>query len=301
MTNNEPTGQHDLPRTYLKRFVIDPNNRKFRSMIYCYWENQYETKCETVSINSKKFKNDNFYTVNHPNEPFIFETFFKDEIEPLYNKIMIEIESEQNPSFECRNYLILWLFYNKYRNKAFREIIENLVNFQIETSYSMQYGKEKFKPLSEEAKSIAASKAKKLHLQFLFKEEMLLNFEKGIGTNHWIILKSKPNNQFLTNDDPGFSINIEMGNIDFNSLNSSYATNYKASNFFILSPKYCLLISPFWEGTPLDISILNQHIEFKITNNSYIDFINYCTKVTRTKYLISNNKIMIDKHTKINT
>lgn len=125
-----------------------------------------------------------------------------------------------------------------------------------------------------------------------------MEFDKGMGTKHWIILKSKPGNQFLTNDIPGFSVNMEMGIADINSLNSFYATNSKASNYFVLSPKYCLLINPFWQGTPMETSIHNQEIEFKVTNDKHIDFINHCTKVTRITFLISNDKGLIDKHTK---
>lgn len=211
---------------------------------------------------------------------------------------MAEIESELNLSFECRQHLILWLYNNKYRNKANRDNLERITNFLIEVPYSMQYGKEKFEPLKEKAKRIAGIKAKEIQLGSLVKEDLILNFDKGMGTKHWMILKSRPDNQFLTNDNPGFSVNIEMGEADINSLNNSYATNHKASNYFVLSPKYCLLISPFWQGTPIETSIHNQRIEFVVTNDKHIGFINYCTKVTRTTFLISNDKNLIAKHTK---
>lgn len=298
-TTNNPIEQHDLPKTYLRRFAIDPNDRRFKSFVYCFWTNQYETKTELVSVNSKRFKKDDFYTINHKTEPYAFENFFKLEIEPLYNKIMTEVESEINLSFKCRQHLILWLYNNKYRNKANRENLERLTNFLIEVPYSMQYGKEKFEPLREEVKKIATIKTKEIQLESLTKKDLVIEFDKGMGTKHWIILKSKPDNQFLTNDNPGFSINMELGVADPNSLNSFYATNYKASNYFVLSPKYCLLISPFWQGTPLKTSIYNQEIEFKVSNDKHIDFINYCTKVTRTTYLISNDKNLINKHTKV--
>jgi len=297
-TTNKPTGQHHLPKTYLRRFSIDPNDRNLKSMVYCFWTNQYETKTEPTSIDSKKFKENDFYTINHDTEPYAFENYFRVEIEPLYNKIMVEVESELNLSFECRQFLILWLYNNKCRNKANRANLERLTNFMIEVPYSMQYGKEKFEPLKEEAKKYATAKAKEIQLDSLIKEDLVMEFDKGMGTKHWIILKSKSGKQFLTNDNPGFSVNMEMGVADINSLNSFYATNAKASNYFILSPKYCLLISPFWQGTPMETSIHNQEIEFKVTNDKHIDFINYCTKVTRTTFLISNDKNLIDKHTK---
>jgi hypothetical protein len=93
-TINTPIGQHDLPMTYLKWFAIDPNDRRFKSIVYCFWKNQYEAKIKQVSINSEKFKKDDFYTINHSIEPYFVENFFSSEIEPLYNNIMAEVESE---------------------------------------------------------------------------------------------------------------------------------------------------------------------------------------------------------------
>ena len=297
-TKNNPTEQHDLPRTYLRRFAIDPNDRKFQSLVYCFWTNHYETKTKPVSINSEKFKKHDFYTIENASEPYAFENYFTKEIEPLYNKIFTEIEKEINLSFECRQYLVLWLYFNKYRNKANRDNIEQFINFMIEVPCSMHYGKEIFEPLREDAKMFASIKAKEFQLESLGREDLFLKFYNVMGSKHWIVLKSNPDNQFLTNDDPGFSINVEYGLADVETLNSLYGINSKASNYFVLSPKYCLLISPFLQGTPLEMSIHNQVIEFKITNDKNIDFINYCTKITRTTYLISNNKKIIDKHTK---
>lgn len=294
-TMNKPVGQHDLPKTYLRRFSIDPSNRKLKSFVFCYWTSIHGAKIEQVSIDSKKFKIDDFYTINNLEEPYIFETTFRDIIEPLYNKIMLEIERESNLTIECRQNLMVWLFMNKYRNKANRDNIERITNFIIETSYSMEHGKDKFMSLKEGAKIFSKRKAKEFQLQSLMKEELMMEFDKGLGTKHWIILKSKKDNPFLTNDNPGFSVNIDMATPDMGTLSNFYATNSKASNYFVLSPRYCLMISPYWTGTPLETSIQNQTIEFKTTNDKHIEFINSCTKLTSSKYLISNQRRQLEK------
>lgn len=295
MLKNDPIGQHDLPKTYLKNFSINPNDRKLKSFIYCFWENEYNpdnSKAKMISIDSDRFKKDNFYTNNEYKNPFAFEDFFKNEIEPLYNKIIIEVEKESNLTLDCRQNLMFWLFYNKYRNKAFRDVLEDNLNFYTEVLSRMNA--ENKEVLKE--KEYILETSKKLQLEILKNVDLFLDFQVGMGTKHWLIIKSRPNNQFITNDNPGFSINIDEGHIDFSTLNSSFATNHNATNYFILSPKYCLIVSPFWEDTPIEESLNNQIISFLIAGNKQINFINYCTGITKTKYLISNDKVLIDKH-----
>lgn len=299
MSANTPTGQHDLPKTYLRRFAINPNDRNLKSMVYCYWKTKHETKTKAISIDSKRFKKNDFYTINEHDDPYAFENFFRVEIEPLYNIIMSEISQEENLTSSCRGQLLLWLYFNKYRNEANRNNLEALTNFLIESPYKMQYGNERFESIKLEVREYAKKQAKHIQLKSFLQEDLFMNFEKGMGTKHWIILKSNKENPFLTNDNPGFSVNVDMAIPDLGTLNSFYATNGKASNYFILSPKYCLLISPFWAGTPLDMSLNNQIIRCVSTNDTNIDFINYCTITTRTQYIISNDKKRIERYSMI--
>lgn len=296
MNSNLPTGQHDLPKTYLRRFVIDPQDRNLKSMVYCYSKTKYEAKIKAISIDSKRFKKNDFYTIKELADPYAFENFFRVEVEPLYNKIMAEISQETNLTHDCRGKILLWLFFNKYRNEANRNNLELLTNFLIEMPYKMQHGNQKFESIIEEVRKYSKIKAKYVQLFSLLEKKLFLNFEKGMGTKHWIILKSNKENSFLTNDNPGFSVNVDMAIPDLETLNSFYATNGKASNYFILSTQYCLLISPFWEGTPLDMSLNNQIIKCVRIKDPHIDFINYCTITTRTQYLISNDNKRIERY-----
>lgn len=294
---NEPISQHHLPRTYLRRFAIDTKNKSKRSFIYaCYFTPINKVKIEIVSTNSTKFKIDHFYTTGHESEPFAFENLLSKHVEPLYNKIMTEIEGEKKLTLKCKAYLIVWLFFNKYRNKSERDNLGRLLNNIIGATTVMKYGKVKFESLKEQIKIESSKNAKQLQLGMLWNDNLFAEFEKGIGTKHWLIFKSRKNSSFITSDNPGFSINVDMGSPNYASLANTYATNYKASNYFPLSPRYCLLISPFWKGTSLDLNLENQEIEFITPNANHQHFINLCTMRCRDKYLLSNEKLILEKY-----
>lgn len=110
-----------------------------------------------------------------------------------------------------------------------------------------------------------------------------------------MLLKTTDDKPFISSDNPGFSVNINETGVDFHSLTPSFAINADATNFFILSPKYCLEISPFYQGTPVEVNINNQEIKFKECDNTLYDFINFCTMHTFKKYLISNNEQILQK------
>lgn len=297
---SEPISQHHLPKTYLRRFAINPSDKKNKSFVYAgYFMPNRKVKIEIVSINSTKFKIDNFYTIDHESEPFVFEDLFSKHVEPLYNKIMTEVESERNLSLEIRAYFIVWLYYNKYRNKSERDNLERLMNNIIGATTEMRYGKEKYESLKNQIQLDSSQNAKELQLGMLWNDNLFTEFEKGIGTKHWLIFRSRKNNSFITSDNPGFSINVDMGSPDYNTLANTYATNYKASNYFPLSPKYCLLISPFWQGTPMDLDLRTQEIEFITPNANHQHFINLCTMQCRDQYLLSNEKPILEKYINI--
>ena len=302
---NKPISQHYLPKTYLKGFVIDKKDSRRKSLIYCYWTNQYETKIKETGIGSEKFKIENFYTIESKTEPFVIENHILSQfVELLYVTIMDEVEKELNLTLECRENLIIWIYNNKFRNPAYRKELERVIAYFIEYIYALENNIEMSDELKHASKKKVEIKARKKHLDMLTDVDKFMKFRDGMGIKHWSILKSKLDNQFLTNDNPGFSINVELENsnltADFSSLNYLYALDSTASNFFILSPIYCLFIKPFPLGTPLDISLHNQKIEFETLEDIHIDFVNHCTKETRTTYLISNDENLLKKHTKKN-
>ena len=285
----KPVDQHIIPKTYLKHFAIDPKDRKLKSLVWIKRFDHNKTMVSKESIDSRKFKICDFYTVECEDSPYVIEDYFSSEIEPVYNDIIDEVELELNLSQDCRSKLILWLYNIKYRNTYNRTNIERNLRNIVHFTFSYQNEFDRLINPAPSPENISRE-ARGAHLQSLLRQDLLSEFEKGMGTKHWIILKSRPESKFITNDNPGFSLNVNLGVPDFNTLTSYFATNHEATNYYILSPKYCLMISPFWKDTPLEVSLKNQTINYKITNVRHIQFINKCTSITRNKLVIASDK-----------
>ena len=284
-----PVDQHIVPKTYLKHFAINPKDRKLKSHVWIKRFDHNKTIVSKESIDSQKFKLSDFYTLECEDRPYGMEDYFSSEIEPVYNDIIYEVELEQNLSQDCRSKLILWLYNIKYRNTYNRINIQR--NLQNMVQYTNLYKNEFDRLITAAPTADEISRdARRTHLESLLRQDLLSEFEKGMGTKHWIILKSRREDKFITNDNPGFSINIDLGVPDFKTLTSYFATNHEATNYFVLSPKYCLMISPFWKDTPLELSLKTQTIDHKTTNVRHIQFINNCTSITRNRLLIASNR-----------
>lgn len=277
--------QHFLPKTYLKYFAIAPNIEALRSLVYCGWKDDYgRIMIQEKSINSTFFKRIDFYTTFQGEDLYKYEDFFRREIEPLYFKIMKEIEAEQNLSRECRENLLIFLFFNKYRNLANRENFERIA----QNMYSVQRGKKL-------PKIVVEKYATKMHMEFMFKYNSLAHFIDGMGIKKAEILKSNPSFQFISSDNPGFSFD-NYPKLDIKSLNFSYATKWEAVNIFILSPKYCLIFYPLGDETPYEVNFFTQEISYENAETDMIHFVNVCTNGLKNKYLISNDRLLLEKY-----
>ena len=294
---NQPKNQHDVPCTYLKKFAIhssDLKKKKIVSILRIHHKKQIEEK----SVDSNFFKNLNFYTIENEN-PFAIEEIFRDHIEPMYNDILEEISAEKNLSVKVRGKLVAWLWFSKFRNIHQRRILEQLIDFY--QSNMMKYNKSnpKFEMPEEMLDKTQKILSKEMHIKSMFNQKLIDDFDKGISSKHWIVLKSSNDNKFITNDNPGFSVNIDMGKPNYNSINVQFATNANATNYYPLSPEYCLMISPFWEGTPLHLNFSNLKIRYIETNENHIDFINTTTYSLMRKYCVSNDSKFLKKYLKI--
>jgi len=294
----EPKKQHEVPKTYLKRFVIDQNNRKDRSFVECF--RIFPKKLiERKSIDSNFFKTENFYTVES-NNPYVIEESFSNLFEPFYNEIMVQIENEIPLTKEIKQKLLLWIWFSKYRNSHQRSSLKQITNFLL-TAHTKNTTKsiDEFNDLVKGIKEYSDSASKIMQLQSLFTEEHINLFADGMEEKHWMILKSNENNMFITNDNPGFSVNMNLGLVDKNTINVQFATNNKAANYYPLSPKYCLLISPFIPGTLETTNFWNLKIKYVKTNDVHIDFINNTTFTLIRKYCLSNNIRFLNKYLSI--
>ncbi len=59
------------------------------------------------------------------------------------------------------------------------------------------------------------------------------------------------------------------------------------------------MISPFWQGTPLDLCYWNIKIRYVKTNDRHIDFINATTYFNMRKYCVGSSISSLNKYLEI--
>lgn len=286
--------QHIVPRTYLKYWKI-ANNRSFVYGID--FSNKYKTGVQTFGLNDKVFKERKYYNHQSFENPYIIEDVLGEEIEPTYDEIMTAVICETNLSFAIRQKIMQWLYISKMRSPHKRNSIESIANFLYKTIERYKNGDispEKKSAIEQHAREIA--KETQLN-SFAYDGELqsqLNLFISTINAKHWRIIKSIPQFEFWTNDNPGFSPNIvERFAKDF-PYHHVMELNAQSIIFYPLSPKYCLEISPFVMGTPLDICALTMDIKYEQASPELIEFINKGVLHTCNKVLVSNNKEILE-------
>jgi len=296
---NPPKRHHEVSKTYLKQFSINPKERQTRSFINCLRIHPNK-KIESKSIDSDFFKSDNFYTLNTSN-PFELEEKLARDIEPKFNDIMSHINQEIILSRNAKLDLLIWIWVSKYRNSHYRKTIEQHINFinAIKVQYSNEFRTE-FNELKEEFRKWTRAFAKHEQLSSLFNLDHFLFFQSGMVNKHWIVLKSNVNNRFITNDNPGFSVDFNGGKPDYETVNVQFATKHETTNYYPLSPGYCLMISPFSMDTPPTLNYWNLKLRYVETNDRHIDFINGAAYFLIRKFCVANNNKFLQKYLDIN-
>lgn len=287
-------GQHVVPRTYLKYWKIAED----KNFVYGIdFSNQFSKGIQTFGLNHKVFKEKKYYNHQSFENAYIIEDFLGEEIEPIYDKIMSEVNSETNLSVEIREKVIIWLYISKLRSPHMRINTERITNFVYKTS-------ERFlgKTLSQEKESAIELHAKQIAIEAQLNTfaadgqlKSLLNlFFEILNAKHWRILTSIPHFEFLTNDNPGFSPNTIARFVKDSPFHHVMEMNAHSIIFYPLSPKYCLEITPFLPGTPLNICSLSMEIKYEQASPELIVFINKGVLYTCNKILVSNNKEILE-------
>ena len=184
------------------------------------------------------------------------------------------------------------------RSPYTRNNAERMANFMYKSIES--YGGKSISPEKEEAIDIYSKQlAKKIQLNTFADqnqlEKLLSLFIETLNAKHWRILKSNPQYEFWTNDNPGFSPNIDERYAKDNPFHRVMEMNSSSIILFPLSPKYCLEITPFKTGTPLDVCALSMDIEFKQIPLNHIEYINKGVLHTCNKLVISNNRTILEQ------
>ncbi|MEO6721910.1 MAG: DUF4238 domain-containing protein [Ferruginibacter sp.] len=293
--------QHYIPRVYLKWFQIDEAENK--SFVYCIdFSNKFNTKVQRKGLNDTIFKQKKFYNDNRLVDPFAIEDALGKEFEPKYDGIIKAIELETSPSTQTVEDLMTWLYISKLRSPYFRSNTERVLDkvISITNAYNRHVPSEEEK---SEIDTYIKRKSREVHLNSFsdMKEAQILlelHFQT-LNVKHWRILKSRPEFPFWTNDNPGFSPNLNPMFAKDNPFHQLMELNGNSIILYVLTPKYCLEITPFQEGTPLDICALNMKIKFEQASLELIDYINQGVFYSRYKLIISNSKGLLETCIKI--
>lgn len=287
-------GQHIVPRTYLKFWKIAEG----KSFVYGIdFSNKYKKGVQTFGLNDKVFKERKYYNHNSFENQYIIEDVLGEDIEPSYDKIMCEINNEINLSFGIREKIMQWLFISKMRSPHIRNNTERIANFLFKVTE--QFKDKNISAEKERAIEIHSKKiAKEVQLSTLTNDGQLQSllklFIETLNAKHWRIIKSIPQFEFWTNDNPGFSPNTDERFAKDTPYHYIMEMNEQSIIYFPLSPKYCLEITPFPQGTPLDICALTMEIKYEQASPKLIEFINKGIFCTCNKVLISNNKEILE-------
>jgi hypothetical protein len=291
---NKKNEQHVVPRTYLKHWRIAED----KNFVYGIdFSNKYKKSVQTFGLNDKVFKERKYYNDPSFENPYIIEDVFGEEIEPTYDQIMAEIASEKKLSIDIRKKIMQWLYISQMRSPYIRNNTERIAKFLYKTTE--YYNNSDLLPemesfFEQQAKEIAKETQLSAFAHEGQLQSLLTLFIQTLNAKHWRVLKSIPQVEFWTNDNPGFSPNIvERFAKDF-PYHAIMEMNARSVIFYPLSPKYCLEVSPFFTETPLDVCALTMEIKYEQAPIELIDFINNGIFYTCNKVLVSNNKELLE-------
>ena len=289
----KPILQHFIPRVYLKQFQID--NAQNKSFVYCIntnAQNPYFKGIRKVGLNDRIFKKKKYYNDSRLTNEYAIEEMFSTEIENNYDKVISGLALETNLSEETRFLILQWLIMSKMRSPILRENYKRIMTKIHE--FDNRYKKIILnKVQNDELQNHISRTSKEIHLNFFSDKDqagkLIELYIETLNAKQWRILKSIPNHPFITNDNPGFSPNVNPRFSKDTPFHSIMELNSHSFIFYIFSPDYCIQIFPFFEGTPLDVSAMNMDIKFEFASQELIEFINSGVVYTAYNSVISNS------------
>jgi hypothetical protein len=190
------------------------------------------------------------------------------------------------------------MFVSKMRSPYHREKIKDQMIWFLENRRKLMTPNETI-PKESDIISYVNEVSREIHLSsFIDKEQFNQLYEIYVFSllfKDWCILKSTDNAQFLTNDNPGFSIDARKM-IDSNLRYSKTLIMEESSLiYFVLTPKYCLEIRPYENNPP---SIYNKKVRYEEASIEKINLINYGVFETKFTALIANSKEQLNQYIK---
>jgi hypothetical protein len=285
----KPDLQHYVPKVYLRQFQIDDDDNK--NFVYAIdFANKFRTGVQKLGIGHTAFKRKKYYNDSRLEDPYIIEKVFACDFEPKYVHIMQAVRSEKNLPEDVREDLIGWLFITQMRAPHIRDNTARVMSFIDRMMFKMngtRYAEQ------EMTSKQVAEAARDIHLGIFSDPPQVKKFLKDhidtLNAKHWRILKSLPHLRFVASDSPGFSPNVHPRFALQFPFHRVMELNASSIIFFVLSPDYCLEITPFLEGMPLTTFAMNMDIAFKQADEKYIRYINAGTFMTKDRLLISHS------------
>lgn len=280
--NNNPKMQHDLPAAYLRRFASKKNH------VWCQYNHSHQgLTIEEKSVKSDLFKHEDIYTIDNSPIPYAFENLFNEDLENKYFSVFSKLKTEEEIAPELIGYLSLWMYFSKMRILNYKgELIDSFRSFMKE-SFD-ENGNQNFKTHDEIDNYIDLNE-KEIHLKTIFSSDQISEFCDLMVGKSWEVLKITNDMSFLTNDNPGFSINNKTG-----ILSCMFSIEPEDSNFYPISPKICLHTLPIKYSKEDDFDIPPK-IYYKTINERLVDFINWATIKFHKRYLIASSKEELEK------
>ncbi len=277
MNVKDHSRQHILPKTYLKHFSKygDGNNLW---VLHC--KHKYKKRIEKRDSGSSIFTKNNFYDSTLFTNPKEIELFFARSIEPNYNYIIAEINKQKEiTDYSLKIKILEWVIYSKIRSVSWREMFKRELE---EVGYNFDF--DSFE-LREE------------HLNVLTNTDIcdwVLNYyDLELSSKRWNILKTPIEKNWLTSDNPGFTVNID-GYSDriWEIVPNPYCTNLRNDTilYFPLSKEYCLKIQPFYEGEDVKLNLSNTPITFKNVSEDEFNLINSWTYLSQHSFVLACTK-----------
>lgn len=294
---SRPKHQHYVPKVYLRQFL--ENNGSGGSYVWCYdFSNKFESRPRRLGIDDKVFTEVDYYTDSRYTDPLVFErSLLAGFHEPTYVDIMRDVLREQMTPATVEA-LMNWLSLSKSRSPIMRELPRYWMESYYRIAHKMQ-GIALDDAEQQRLKEHIEATAKRAQLDSMSDSEQAIErMQDHIATlnaKQWRVLRSHPDMPFWTNDNPGFSPNMHPAFAVDRPFHHTMELNAGSEIYYVLSPKYCLEITPFFAGTPLTVCALNMEIPFEDATPMMVDFVNQGVYHTRHKLLIADRKKIFDR------
>lgn len=291
--------QHVIPQAYLKHFA----DNKFVYLVEL--KNQYNKNIRRLGIGSKVFCDyeKNYYDFpNSNNEPVLEKLFSKHESD--YGKIIDRIYTKQHISCETKWLIVDWMLMIKTRSTLFRDQYSSAFEWIEKTKHGLVHGKEDMMKYTDDFKETGKKAGKGIQLSGFLNSinyaALRKSYISSFLNRHWTVFESE-NDDFITNDSPGFSISFSpyILRLGLSPLSSKYNLDNKVNSihYFPLSSKKCLRLFPILEGDLPEISeaemrkFVFSNIKYERASKEFIEEFNRNVVETAHKVVISKNEL----------